>query len=55
MGNEVFLYLESGGREILARVDPRTNARPGQEIEVALDISRTCAFDPVTEQAILTN
>ena len=53
MGNEVFLYLESGGQEILARVDPRTNARPGQQIEVALDISRMCAFDPVTEQAIL--
>ena len=52
MGNEVFLYLETGGHEILARVDPRTNARPGQEIEVALDISSMCAFDPVTEQAI---
>ncbi len=53
MGNEVFLYLVNGNHEFLARVDPRTGARPGHDIEVALDMSRMHAFDPQTEQALL--
>ena len=53
MGNEVFLYLECGGQEILARVDPRTSARPGLELEVALDFSKMHVFDPETGKALL--
>ena len=52
MGNEVFLYLVTGGHEFLARVDPRTGARPGREVRVALDMSRIHAFDPQTERAL---
>ncbi len=52
MGNEIFLYLLCGDRPCLARVDPRTRARAGQEVEVAFDISRMHAFEPGTEQAI---
>ncbi len=55
MGNEVFLYLVSGEHQFLARVDPRTRARPGQEMELALDMSRIHAFDPGTEAAIRDN
>jgi multiple sugar transport system ATP-binding protein len=53
MGNEVFLYLVSADHQFLARVDPRTLARPGKEIELALDMSEMHAFDPDTEQAVL--
>lgn len=52
MGNEVFLHLMSGGQEFLARVDPRTRARPGDEIRVIFDMNRMHAFDPKTEEAI---
>ena len=54
MGNEVFLHLRSGPHEFLARVDARTGARPGMEIDVALDLSRMHAFDPETELALAT-
>jgi multiple sugar transport system ATP-binding protein len=52
MGNEVFLYLVNGEHSFLARVDPRTSARPGAQIDVALNMSRMHAFDPETEHAI---
>ena len=52
MGNEIFLHLLSGDKPFLARVNPRSSARPGHDIEVALDMSRMHAFDPQTEQAL---
>ncbi len=52
LGNEIFLHLRLEGRPLLARVDARTEARPGQEIEIALDLGRLYAFDPATDEAI---
>jgi multiple sugar transport system ATP-binding protein len=52
MGNELILYLMVEGKQFLARVDPRTDTRPGQEIQVALDIERLHMFDPETSEAI---
>ncbi|MBR6256904.1 MAG: sn-glycerol-3-phosphate ABC transporter ATP-binding protein UgpC, partial [Lachnospiraceae bacterium] len=37
LGAEVFLYLDVDSYEITARVNPRTTARPGDAIKVALD------------------
>jgi len=53
MGNEAFLHLTSGEQEFLARVDPRTRARPGDEIRVIFDMDHMHAFDAKTEEAIL--
>ena len=53
MGNEFFLHLLSGNKAFLARVDPRTTARPGQDIEVAFDMANMHAFDPETGKAVL--
>ncbi len=52
MGNEVNVYLKVKDHSFLARVDPRTSARPGQLLQVVFDIDRLHAFDPETEQAI---
>lgn len=52
MGNEVLVYLEIGEREFLGRVDPRTAARAGQQLEVAFDIDRIHVFDAETKAAI---
>jgi len=52
MGNETLLHLRLEDTPLLARVDARTHARPGQEIEIALDMERVYAFDPATEEAI---
>ena len=52
MGNEVFLHMVSDGIGFLARVDPRTTAKPGRKIQVLFDLSEMHAFDPETEQSI---
>ncbi len=52
MGDEVNAYLEVKDQSFLARVDPRTSARPGQSLRVAFDCDRLHMFDPETEEAI---
>jgi multiple sugar transport system ATP-binding protein len=53
MGNEIFLHLlMENGNPFLARVDPRTEARPGRDVQVAFDMAQMHAFDPQTEIAI---
>jgi multiple sugar transport system ATP-binding protein len=52
MGNEKFLHLLVADQRFLARVDPRTRARPGQEIEVIVDVDRVHIFDAVTQKAL---
>ncbi len=53
MGNEVFLYLLTGDKPFLARVNARTKARPGHEIEVVLNMANMHAFDTVTGNSLL--
>jgi multiple sugar transport system ATP-binding protein len=52
LGSEVFLHALIGGETMLARVDPRTRARPGQEIDLAFDMGRAYVFDPETSLAL---
>ena len=52
LGAEVFLYLDVDNFEITARVNPRTTARPGDQIKVAMDLSKLHIFDKETEQVI---
>jgi len=52
MGNEKFLHLLADGQKCLARVDPRTRARAGQDVQVAFDMDRMHAFDAKSELAI---
>ena len=52
MGNELFVYLVSGRYQFLARVDRRTNARPGQDIELVFNLANMHAFDSRTGKAL---
>jgi multiple sugar transport system ATP-binding protein len=52
MGNEIFMYLIVDGKQFLARVDPRTKARPGKMIQVVFDLDRMHVFDAATEEAL---
>ena len=52
MGNEIFLYLLVGENTFVARVDPRTNFKIGEKVEVAFNMDNFHLFDPETEQAI---
>ena len=52
MGSEVFVYLVKDGKNFIARVDPRTAARPGGEIELAYNMSNLHLFDAKTEKSL---
>lgn len=52
MGNEIFLYLLTDHKSFIARVDPRTRARVGAEIEACFNMANIHLFDPRTEKAI---
>lgn len=52
MGNEIFLYLLTGNKQFIARVDPRTSARVGQDVDVLFNMDNMHVFDRDTEIAI---
>ena len=52
MGNEIFLYLLTGSKEFRARVDPRSKARVGTELDILFDMERMHIFDRQTEMAV---
>ncbi len=60
MGAEIYLYLSFEGREdvieegknVIARVPSRSASRTGDQIKVALDMSRCHIFDKDTEKCI---
>jgi multiple sugar transport system ATP-binding protein len=53
MGNEVFLYLVFGtSKSFIARVDPRTSARVGQEVRVLFNMENMHVFDRDTEMRV---
>jgi multiple sugar transport system ATP-binding protein len=52
MGNEIFIYLQTGSKVFTARVDPRSEARVGQKVSVMFDMERMQVFDRDTEKAV---
>ncbi len=52
MGNEMILYLEEQGKTFIARTDPRTQARVGQRMGVAINTANIHLFDADTEQSL---
>lgn len=54
LGAEVYLYFDISETNCTARVNPRTTARPGDTIKLAMDLSKVHVFDKDTEQ-IITN
>ena len=52
LGAEVFLYFDVNETPITARVDPKTTARPGSEVEFAIDTDKVHVFDKETEKTI---
>jgi multiple sugar transport system ATP-binding protein len=52
MGNEIFVYLLTGKKQFIARVDPRTGAAVGKKLDLAFNMDNIHLFDRETEQAI---
>ncbi len=52
MGNETYAYLLAGPKTFVARVDSRSRARIGQDLDLWADTDNLHFFDPATELAI---
>ncbi len=52
LGAEVYLYFDLDVFPMTARVDSRTNARPGDVVKFALDVEKIHVFDKETEKVI---
>jgi multiple sugar transport system ATP-binding protein len=52
MGNEIIVNLQIGKHSVIARVDPRTKARIGEQLDLALNMDNMHIFDPQTEKAL---
>lgn len=52
MGNEMIIYLEEGGKNFIARTDPRTHARVGARLGMVLNLDNMHIFDRETEASL---
>ncbi len=52
MGSELFVYLTLGNHNFVARMDPRSQVRAGQRMDVVFAMDRMHGFDRRTEQAL---
>jgi len=52
LGSEMFVYCLAGDVDFVARLDPRAEARVGQDIKLVVDMDKTHAFDTRTQEAI---
>lgn len=52
LGAEVYLYFNIGDTKVTARVEPTTQARQGDTVKFALDLTNYHLFDKDTEKAI---
>lgn len=52
MGSEIYLYMTSGSSKLVAKVPPRSSAKDGDTIKIAIDCTKIHLFDKETEQAI---
>ena len=53
LGAEVYLYFDVDDANFTARVNPRTTARPGDTVKLALDLTKIHVFDKDTELVVL--
>jgi multiple sugar transport system ATP-binding protein len=55
MGNEIFVYLIAGDdQNFIARVDPRSDLRPGDKVGIIFNADKIHIFDRVTEKMSAT-
>ena len=52
MGSEIYLYINSGEHEMVARVEADSDAEVGDKIKLAVTQSNMHVFDPETEESI---
>ncbi len=53
LGDEVLFYVVSGKHQIVAKLDSRTEAKVGDELELAIEMSETHIFDGETNETLI--
>ncbi|MFH1689011.1 MAG: sn-glycerol-3-phosphate ABC transporter ATP-binding protein UgpC [Candidatus Eisenbacteria bacterium] len=53
MGNEIFLYFEVGGKDLVARIDVRTPPSVNSDVDLVLDTESLHFFDKETGESLL--
>jgi multiple sugar transport system ATP-binding protein len=51
MGNEIFVYALNGNTQFVARVDPRSRYKVGDQIKMTIDMTNFHIFDPALAPA----
>ena len=51
-GADTLTYIELGGREVIARVNPHNAGEPGATMDFMVDMDKASLFDPKTETRI---
>jgi multiple sugar transport system ATP-binding protein len=52
MGKEIYVYLLTGKKQFIAITDPRTRARVGNRLDIAVNMDNIHLFDRETQKAI---
>ncbi len=52
LGSNIGMYLTKGDVQVVAMIDSKSLAKPGDQLEVVFDMDQSHLFDPVTEAAI---
>ncbi len=52
LGAESMIYFSIDNQELVARIDARTEIKPGHRIDLALDMNKAHFFDVETERRI---
>ena len=52
LGNELLVYMTAAGRNIVARLDPRSSAHSGGQVTLHIDTDQIHLFDTDTGSAI---
>jgi multiple sugar transport system ATP-binding protein len=53
-GADTIVVLRFGDREVVARLDPDSAPRSGEAVDLAIDLTHACLFDPDSERLIAT-
>ena len=52
MGSEIYIYMVVAGNSVVAKVPPRSTYKPGDSINIAIDMTKAHFFDKETEKTI---
>ncbi len=52
MGSEIYIYMTVAGNNVIAKVPPRSTYKPGDKVNIAIDMNKSHFFDVETEKTI---